>query len=142
MLWSEEARVKLERRYSASCNRRYLYSEFGFSNEKIVAAIPDMNGLMESKIIKDYRETVKRTANILNTKELELPLIIKDEKVYKDLGKTYKQYLPQRRYKRQTSDGLEGMQKHPVDNRDNTKALIGVSLFTETKRLRTSDKTI
>jgi hypothetical protein len=49
---------------------------------------------MESEIIKDYRETVKYTANILNTKELELPLIIKDEKVYKDLGKAYKQYLP------------------------------------------------
>ncbi|MDR3046174.1 MAG: DsbA family protein, partial [Bacteroidales bacterium] len=49
--------------------------EFGFSNEKIVAAIPDMNGQMESKIINDYQKTVRYIADILDTKELDLPFI-------------------------------------------------------------------
>ena len=67
-------------------------SEFGFSNKKIVEAFPDpqMDKPFESAIMRSYAERVNIISKLINTKQLDLPLIIKDEKVLKNLDDIFK----------------------------------------------------
>lgn len=60
-------------------------SEFGFSDEKIIKAFPDMDQLFEKTIMKRYAKSVKFISKILDSKELNLPLIVKEKKVCKTL---------------------------------------------------------
>lgn len=60
--------------------------EFGFSEEKIQKAYPKMQDKFEQSLAQDYSETVKELSNILQSKEINLPLIINKNKIYKNLN--------------------------------------------------------
>lgn len=60
--------------------------EFGFSEEKIQKAYPKMQDKFEQSLTQDYSETVKELSNILQSKEINLPLIINKNKIYKSLN--------------------------------------------------------
>ena len=64
-------------------------SEFGFSDEKIIKAFPNMDQDFEKTIMKRYAKSVKFISKILQSKELDLPLIIKNKKIYKTLKDAY-----------------------------------------------------
>ena len=62
-------------------------SEFGFSDKKIVDALPDpkMQESFEHTLMKTYSEQVRVISKLTNTKQLDLPLIVKDGKISKSL---------------------------------------------------------
>jgi hypothetical protein len=64
-----------------------IASEFGFSDAKIIDATPDMDNAFEISVISKYKTHVKLLADILETKELNLPIIIRNNKKYENLRK-------------------------------------------------------
>ncbi len=62
-------------------------SEFGFSDKKIVDAFPDpkMQEPFEHTLMQTYSERVRIISKLTNTKQLDLPLIVKDGKISKSL---------------------------------------------------------
>ena len=69
-----------------------IASEFGFSDEKILKAFPDpmMVKPFESAVMRVYSDRVNIISKVTNTKQLDLPLIIKNEKIFKNLDDTLK----------------------------------------------------
>jgi hypothetical protein len=63
-----------------------LASRLGFSDEKIVRAIPDMNAEYENEVIEYYKVSAVNLANIVDTKEIVLPMIVFKGKCYKELS--------------------------------------------------------
>lgn len=63
-----------------------IASAFGFSNEKIVAAIPDMDAYYEKAVMDWYRSVVKILEPFCPNKNLDLPLIIQNGKSYKNIA--------------------------------------------------------
>ena len=63
-------------------------SEFGFSDKKIIAAFPDpnMTAPFERSIMLAYSKDLKVIYKIVDTKELDLPLIAKAGKRFKNLN--------------------------------------------------------
>ncbi len=59
--------------------------EFGFSEDKIQKAYPIMKGKFELSLLNDYLKTIKYLSSISDSKEINLPLIINKDKVYKNL---------------------------------------------------------
>jgi hypothetical protein len=63
-----------------------LAEQFGFSSEQIQKARPNMTEKYELTVMKQYKEAAEEVAKVLETKELNLPLIVWDGKCYKDIG--------------------------------------------------------
>ena len=63
-------------------------SEFGFSDKKIIAAFPDpeMTAPFERSIMLAYSQNLKMIYKLVDTKELDLPLIAKSGKRFKTLN--------------------------------------------------------
>ncbi|MDR2666665.1 MAG: hypothetical protein LBB34_00910 [Holosporales bacterium] len=64
-----------------------IASEFGFTDAQIISAIPNMGGLFEISVIGKYKTGVRVLADILETKELNLPIIVRGNKKYESLEK-------------------------------------------------------
>ena len=64
-------------------------SEFGFSDQKIVNAYPDpkMSQQFEHTIMQVYEKRINEITKLVKTKQLDLPLIVKNQKVYTSLNK-------------------------------------------------------
>lgn len=64
-----------------------IASEFGFSDKKIIAAFPNqsMTESFERSIMLAYSKNIKAIHEIVNTKELDLPLIAKCGKRFRSL---------------------------------------------------------
>ena len=62
-------------------------SEFGFSDKKITEAYPDpkMTSPFERTVMLAYSKRVKAISKLLDSKELDLPLVVKDGKAFKSL---------------------------------------------------------
>ena len=60
-------------------------SAFGFSDEKIAAAYPNMDGYYEKAVMDWYRNIVKILEPFCPNKNLDLPLIIQNGKSYKNI---------------------------------------------------------
>ncbi|MDR3031471.1 MAG: hypothetical protein LBU35_03760 [Holosporales bacterium] len=65
--------------------------EFGFSEKKIVAAIPDMDGDYERKLMDFYGTVVEGISDMLENKDVNLPLIVKNDKIYNSLAQVSKE---------------------------------------------------
>jgi hypothetical protein len=52
-------------------------SDFGFSDEEIVHAIPDMDAPYEVKLMKYYRQEAERIRALLSEKEVSFPIIFR-----------------------------------------------------------------
>ncbi len=63
---------------------------FGFSEQQVVDAYPNMDEKFECKLLSEYKKDVQTIASILNRKELDLPLIMYKEKIYSTLEDAYK----------------------------------------------------
>lgn len=65
-----------------------IASEFGFSDQKIIAAFPDQNMTesFERSVMLAYSKNIKAIHKIVDTKELDLPLIAKCGKRFKSLN--------------------------------------------------------
>ena len=68
--------------------------EFGFTDEEIIKAIPNMNEDYELKVIKRYKTTLQEISNILqldNSKqqEIDVPLIVCNGKTHKTLNDAF-----------------------------------------------------
>jgi len=59
--------------------------EFGFSEEKIKKAYPKMKDKFEQSLTKDYSESVEELSHILESKEINLPLIVNKNKICKSI---------------------------------------------------------
>ena len=59
--------------------------EFQFTDEEIINAFPNMNDAYEQALVQHYDETSKRLNKLINSKDLNLPLIIHNGKVYDTL---------------------------------------------------------
>ena len=66
-----------------------IASDFGFSDKKIINAIPDVDEQYEIKLIKSYGEFVESISDTVDTKNIDLPLIMKGDKVLKTLNDAY-----------------------------------------------------
>ena len=82
--------------YEEMIKFQVIANNFGFSDEKIIKAIPDMDADYELALVEYYKRTVKEIFEKLklNTKqspELEVPLIIYNGKIYKKLDETLKE---------------------------------------------------
>lgn len=62
--------------------------DFGFSENKIKNAYPNMKEGFEKMLTKDYAENVSELSHILGSKSIDLPLIVMDNNVYKKLEDT------------------------------------------------------
>jgi hypothetical protein len=81
----QKKRYKVSDKDAEMIKYQVLASEFGFSDEQIQKACPNMSGKYEIAIMKKYKETVAEAANLLQMRELDLPLIVRDGKAYKDI---------------------------------------------------------
>lgn len=63
-----------------------IASEFGFSDEKIIKAFPEMNQNFEKTLMKRYVKYAKDISKLLKSKELSLPLIVKNGEIFKNLN--------------------------------------------------------
>lgn len=61
-------------------------SDFGFSQDKILNAYPKMKNSFEKVLMNEYSKIAKQLSQILDSKEINLPLIVKEDKVYKNLS--------------------------------------------------------
>ena len=64
-------------------------SEFGFSDQKIVNAYPDhkMTQPFERTIMQTYEKSINEITKLVKTKQLDLPLIVRNQKIYTSLHK-------------------------------------------------------
>ena len=60
--------------------------EFGFSESKVINAYPKMKEEFECAILEDYPKTATYLSDILGIKEIDLPLIVVNDKAYKSLS--------------------------------------------------------
>lgn len=60
--------------------------EFGFSEAKVINAYPKMKEEFERAILEDYPKTATYLSDILGIKEIDLPLIVINDKAYKSLS--------------------------------------------------------
>lgn len=76
---------KGSRKDSEMIKFQVLASEFGFPSAKIVAAYPDQNMTepFERAILLAYSAAVKKVSALLNSKELDLPLVVSGNRVLK-----------------------------------------------------------
>jgi hypothetical protein len=72
-----------------------LTSRLGFSDEKIVNAIPNMDDQYEVEVVEHYKKSAIEISDILDTKDIVLPLIMFDGKRHEDLGSIPKDKLQQ-----------------------------------------------
>jgi hypothetical protein len=71
-----------------------LASDLGFSDEKIVDAIPKMDEPYEISVVEAYKASAIEVSKALNTKDVVLPLIVSGGKHYKDLDSVPKTRPP------------------------------------------------
>ena len=64
-------------------------SEFGFSDQKIVNAYPDpkMSQPFEHTIMQIYKKRINEITKLIKTNHIDLPLIVKNQKIYTSLNK-------------------------------------------------------
>ncbi len=64
-------------------------SEFGFSDQKIVNAYPDskMSQPFELTIVQTYEKRINEIRKLVKTKQLDLPLIVRNQEIYTSLHK-------------------------------------------------------
>ena len=64
-------------------------SEFGFSDQKIVNAYPDskMSQPFEHTIVQTYEKRINEIRKLVKTKQLDLPLIVRNQEIYTSLHK-------------------------------------------------------
>lgn len=72
-----------------------IAKEFGFTDEEIVNAIPNMDGTYESKVLEEYGNTMQEISNTLQLdrskqQEIDVPLIICNGKKCKTLNEAFK----------------------------------------------------
>lgn len=56
-----------------------------FTNDEVVAAMPNLDAKFEAKIMDFYRDSVEYISAVVKSKELTLPLITRNDKSYKTL---------------------------------------------------------
>lgn len=64
-------------------------SEFGFLDQNVIDAIPDVDEPYEKKLIKHYGKFVESISDIVDTKNINLPLIMKGDTVLENLNNAY-----------------------------------------------------
>jgi hypothetical protein len=64
-----------------------IASEFGFTDKQIQDAYPNMSTPYELTVIQEYKKSVETISEILQTKELNLPLIVRSSKIYPNIQK-------------------------------------------------------
>lgn len=92
-----EEQKQLYKGYNTNSNMikyQLIAKDFGFSDEKIISAIPNMDEDYELAIVEYYKSTVQEIFEKLqldtkNNVELDVPLIIYNGKMYKTINKAF-----------------------------------------------------